>query len=97
MDDHQPKTMECPLSVEEVDLFGPGAAEQWYAAYDILHEDAPVLRLPGEGRTPEKDAFILTKHEDISLVVKNWERFPPSQSLILDEIRESGKAPHGSS
>ena len=95
MDANQPKTMKCPHTPDEVDLFGPGAAEHWYTAYDILHEEAPVLRLPGEGKTPEKDAFILTKHEDISLVVKNWERFPPTMSTLVDEIQETGKSPQG--
>ena len=35
-----------------------------------------TLRLPGEGLTPDRDAFVLTKHADISRVVKDWTRFP---------------------
>ena len=31
----------CPVSLEDVDLFGPGAQEHWYDAYPILHDDAP--------------------------------------------------------
>lgn len=84
---------QCPRSADDVDLFGPGAPKHWYAAYDILHDEAPVLRLQGEGLTPESDAFILTKHEDISLVVKNWERFPPTLSLLVDQIKTQGKLP----
>jgi len=83
----------CPMSFKEVDLFGQGAAEHWYAAYDILHEQAPVVRLPGEGMTPDKDAFILTRHADISRVVKDWERFPPTLSLLVSSIIESGQMP----
>ena len=42
---HQLSAMACPASLADVDLFGPGAAEHWYEAYDILHAEAPVLRL----------------------------------------------------
>lgn len=82
-----------PHSLAEVDLFGPGAAQHWYEAYPILHAEAPVLRLPGEGLTAERDAFVLTKYEDISCVVRDWERFPPTLSLLVAQIRESGKMP----
>ncbi len=85
--------LQRPQRPAEVDLFGPGAPEQWYTAYDVLHEQAPVLRLPGEGLTSDKDAFILTKHEDISRVVKNWERFPPTLSLLVKQIEEAGTLP----
>lgn len=85
--------MQCPHNPEDVDLFGPGAPEQWYAAYDVLHEQAPVHRLAGEGMTPDMDAFILTKHEDISRVVKNWDRFPPTLSLLVKQIEAEGKLP----
>ena len=83
-----------PVHLEDVDLFGPGAQEHWYSAYDILHEQAPVMCIPGEGLTPDKDAFILTKHEDISRVVKDWDRFPPTLSLLVKQIGETGKLPH---
>jgi cytochrome P450 len=85
--------MACPHALAEVDLFGPGAAEHWYAAYDILHAEAPVLRLPGEGLTPDRDAFVLTKHADISRVVKNWTRFPPTLDLLVAHVRQSGQLP----
>ena len=41
--------VKCPMSLDEVDLFGPGAQEHWYDAYPILHEEAPVYKLEGEG------------------------------------------------
>lgn len=85
--------MQCPYSPEQVDLFGPGAPEQWYAAYDVLHQQSPVKRLPGEGLTPDKDAYILTKHEDVSRVVKDWDRFPPTLSLLVNQIEAEGKLP----
>ncbi len=83
----------CPHSVAEVDLFGPGAPYHWYEAYHILHAEAPVLRLPGEGLTPDHDAFILTRHADISRVVKDWSRFPPTLDLLVAEVIRSGRLP----
>ncbi len=93
MPDPEPSPMGCPVTLEDVDLFGPGAPEHWYEAYDILHEQAPVMRIPGEGLTPDKDAFILTRHEDISRVVKDWDRFPPTLSLLVKQIEATGKLP----
>ncbi|MGY6550862.1 MAG: cytochrome P450 [Erythrobacter sp.] len=77
----------------EVDLFAPGAQEHWYDAYAILHAEAPVLRLAGEGLTPGSDAFVLTKYEDIARVVRDWERFPPTLSLLVAHIQASGEMP----
>lgn len=84
---------EAPRSLAEVDLFAPGAQEHWYQAYAILHEEAPVQRLAGEGLTPGTDAFVLTKYADISRVVKDWERFPPTLSLLVAHIQASGEMP----
>jgi cytochrome P450 len=67
--------MRCPVDLASVDLFGAGAQEHWYEMYEILHRDAPVLRVPGGGLRPGTDAFVLTKHADIATVVKNPERF----------------------
>ncbi|MFN3990915.1 MAG: cytochrome P450 [Erythrobacter sp.] len=83
----------APRSLAEVDLFAPGAQEHWYEAYAILHAEAPVQRLPGEGLTPDSDAFVLTKYEDIARVVKDWERFPPTLSLLVAQIQASGEMP----
>jgi cytochrome P450 len=85
--------LKCPMSLEDVDLFAPGAQEHWYEAYPILHREAPVLRLPGEGLTPGTDGYILSKYEDIALVVRDPVRFPPAMSLAIDAMRASGKAP----
>ncbi len=85
--------MKCPVNLEDVDLFSPGAQEHWYDAYPILHRESPVHCLPGEGLSPEQDAYILTKHEDISAVVRDPERFPPLMSAAIRELAESGVAP----
>ena len=67
----------CPHNLAEVDLFAPGAQECWFESYKILHAEAPVHRIPGEGTTSEHDAFILSKYEDIARVIRDWPRFPP--------------------
>jgi cytochrome P450 len=76
-----------------VDLFAPGAQEHWYDAYAILHTEAPVQRLPGEGLTQGTDAFALTKYEDVRRVVMDWDRFPPTLSLLVAHIQQSGQMP----
>lgn len=83
----------APRSLSDVDLFAPGAQEHWYDAYAILHAESPVQRLAGEGLTPGSDAFVLTKYEDIARVVKDWERFPPTLSLLVAQIQASGEMP----
>ena len=72
---HELSPMACPVDLDDVDLFGAGAQEHWYEAYEILHREAPVLRIEGGGLTPGSDAFVLTKHADVSRVVKDPDRF----------------------
>ena len=72
---HDLGPMKCPVDLASVDLFGVGAQEHWYEMYEILHRDAPVLRIPGGGLRPGTDAYVLTKHADIAAVVKDPERF----------------------
>lgn len=85
-------TAKCPMSLEEVDLFEAGAQNYWYESYKILHSESPVHRIPGEGTTKDTDGFILTKYEDIALVVKDILRFPPPVVKELDEASSSGVA-----
>jgi cytochrome P450 len=77
----------CPNSLIDVDLFGPGAQEHWYEAYPILHAEAPVLKLAGQGLDGNSDAFVLTRHEDIERVVKNPQRFTPIMSLWVEQMQ----------
>lgn len=67
--------MACPVDLASVDLFGAGAQEHWYEMYEILHREAPVLRIADGGLKPGTDAYVLTKHSDIAMVVKDPERF----------------------
>ncbi len=83
---HALSSMQCPAHLSDVDLFGTGACEHWYEAYDILHREAPVHKIPGEGFAPGTDAFILTKHEDIAAVVRDQERFPLPGSLMVQQL-----------
>ncbi len=54
---HELSPMACPVQLDDVDLFGDGAQEHWYEAYEILHRDAPVLQITGGGLTPGSDAY----------------------------------------
>ena len=83
----------CPHSIDDVDLFGEGAQEHWYDAYPILLRDAPVYRLPGEGLSPQSDAFILSRYEDINRVVKDPVRFTPITTLMLEQIAAAETPP----
>jgi len=84
---HALSEMRCPASLDDVDLFGPGSQEHWYEAYDILHAEAPVHRLPGEGLSPGTDAYILSKYSDIARVVKDPDRFRTLISAAIDSVR----------
>ncbi|MXX18865.1 MAG: cytochrome P450 [Dehalococcoidia bacterium] len=70
--------MACPVQVGDVDLFAPGSQEHWYEAYSLLHEQAPVLKIPGGGKLPGTDAYVITKYADISRIIRDPETFPPS-------------------
>lgn len=90
---HELSSMECPANLDDVDLFGTGAQEHWYEAYEILHRDAPVLRIDGGGLTPGTDAFVLTKHADVLLVVRDPERFHSLTSKRLGKFVDDGLSP----
>ena len=83
---HELSPMACPVDLDDVDLFGPGAQEHWYEAYEILHRDAPVLRIPAGGVEPGTDAFVLTSYADVSRVVRDPERFPSRTQVQVGEF-----------
>jgi cytochrome P450 len=86
MPNHELSEMRCPASLEDVDLFSPGAQEHWYEAYEILHAEAPVQKIPGEGLAPGSDGYLLTKYEDIARVVRDPERFTPTITIPVQAI-----------
>ena len=90
---HYLSEMRCPATLDDVDLFSQGAQEHWYEAYDILHDQAPVLRIPGEGLGGESDGYILTRYEDVSRVVRDPVRYPPAMSLTINEMLAAGRKP----
>ncbi len=90
---HALSAMKCPVTLEDVDLFSPGAPEHWYEAYDILHEQAPVHRLPGEGFAPGTDGFVLSRYEDVARVVRDEERYPPALSALLKQYLADERDP----
>ena len=87
---HRLSAMKCPMRLADVDLFSPGAQEHWYEAYAILHREAPVHRIAGEGYAPGTDGFILSKYEDIARVVRDPVRYPPTLALGIQQILASG-------
>jgi cytochrome P450 len=92
---HELSPMACPVSLDDVDLFSAGAQEHWYEAYEILHREAPVLRVEGGGFLPGTDAFVLTKHADVAQVVKDPERFPSLGQARLHSLAEQGMTAEG--
>ncbi len=90
---HELSPMECPVRLEDVDLFGEGAQEHWYEAYEILHRDEPVHRIEGGGFTPGSDAFVLTKHEDVTSVVKDPTRFRVVSTMRVRQLADEGLTP----
>ena len=85
--------MACPVDLDDVDLFGDGAQEHWYEAYEILHRDSPVLRIEGGGFTEGSDAFVLTKHADVMRVIKDPERFLSMTQKRVGGLAEQGLSP----
>ncbi len=90
---HDLSPMSCPMDLGDVDLFADGAQEHWYEAYEILHREAPVLRIEGGGLTPGTDAFVLTKHADVDLVVRDPDRFLSLTTKRLGRLVEQGLTP----
>ncbi|MCB1687018.1 MAG: hypothetical protein KDI33_00950, partial [Halioglobus sp.] len=84
---HRLSPMACPHELADVDLFGPGAQEHWYEAYQILHKEAPVLVLPGEGPEGASDVYVLNCYADIERVVKDPERFTPVMSQLVEGLQ----------
>ena len=82
--------MGCPVDLGDVDIFGDGAQEHWHEAYEILHREAPVLRIEGGGFTPGADAYVITKYADVSRILKDVERFPNLTNERLARLAEKG-------
>ena len=53
----------------EPDLFSPDANKRWFETYRELREREPVYRVPGT------NLFVLTRYDDIAMVVRDSDRF----------------------
>ncbi len=90
---HELSPLRCPVTLDDVDLFSPGAQEHWYEAYPILHAQAPVLQIPGGGLSPGSDAFILSKYEDIAKVVRDPVRYLSGLTAAIRQMADSEVPP----
>lgn len=90
---HELSPMKCPVNLDDVDLFGEGAQEHWYEAYEILHREEPVRRIEGGGISPGTDAYVLTKHADVIQVLKDPDRFRPVTTMRISELAAKGVSP----
>jgi len=90
---HELSPMACPVHIDDVDLFGVGAQEHWYEAYELLHREQPVLHIERGGVTPGTDAFVLTKYEDILTVVKDPARFRVLSTMRVRQLADRGVTP----
>lgn len=57
------------MTLSEVDLFGPEAHKRWFETYRRLREQAPVYHVP------DSNLFVLTRYEDVAMVVRDSVRF----------------------
>lgn len=57
------------MATSEPDLFGPEANKSWFTTYRHLREHEPVYQVPGT------TLFVLTRYDDIAMVVRDSERF----------------------
>jgi len=90
---HELSPMRCPVGLEDVDLFGEGAQEHWYEAYEILHREEPVYRIEGGGLTPGTDAYVLTKHDDVTRVLKDPTRYRTVTTMRVGQLAQQGLSP----
>ena len=57
------------MNMDSIDLFDPDIQENWFAAYKMLHDEAPMYRIPGS------TTFVITKYEDILIIVGDPQTF----------------------
>ena len=62
----------CPVGADiGAELFEPGSQERWFESYRVLHEEAPISRIPGAGWLPGTDAFVISKFDDIAAITRD--------------------------
>jgi hypothetical protein len=83
---HALSEMKCPVSLEDVDLFGPGAQEHWYEAYEILHSEAPVQKLADEGIGQGSDGYRWLFDRIASLAYAPGNQFLHQPGIMLGTL-----------
>ena len=79
----------CPVAADVgAELFEPGSQERWFDSYKVLHEEAPIARIPGKGWLPGADAFIVSKFEDIASITRD----PRFFDLMPEDISAAASA-----
>ena len=79
----------CPVAADlGAELFAPGSQERWFESYKVLHEEAPIARIPGKGWFPGADAFIVSKFEDIASITRD----PRFFDLMPEDISAAAAA-----
>ena len=79
----------CPVAADiGAELFEPGSQERWFESYEVLHEEAPIARIPGKGWLPGADAFIVSKFEDIAAITRD----PRFFDLMPEDISAAASA-----
>ena len=70
-----------PLMLDDVNFFDPEIQECPYDAYALLREEAPVWQDPRTGM------FVVTRYEDIHMILRDTERFRNSRDRSKTDPR----------
>ena len=57
------------MNMDSIDLFDPDIQENWFPAYKMHHDEAPIYRIPGS------TTFVIAKYEDILIIVSDPQTF----------------------
>ena len=70
----------CPFAAAaEIDFMDPCVQENWFAAYDVLRQEAPVYFMPQLGM------YVLTRYEDIEYVLRRPRAFTAGPDVQTTE------------
>jgi cytochrome P450 len=66
------------LRLADVNLMDPATQENWYPAYEVLREQAPVYRMP------QADLYVLSRYDDIMEILRRPTDFTVNRSDATD-------------
>ncbi len=88
----------CPVAADiGAELFEPGSQEHWFDSYKVLHEEAPIARIPGKGWLPGADAFVVSKFEDIAAITRDPRFWRPRSAASSTAMAPATSSPRRSS